>query len=112
MQVSVMLVKQKYACCTGTAPCRLGKSFGRQFVSVFLKGLEMKDRIDQQGVGKDEIKAMMAVLIGRRCRSVWKAGAALKLTCCAGNSLAGSTSAGSTSTVLAGQDCVQRSQTG
>jgi hypothetical protein len=29
---------------------------------------EMQGRIQQQLVGKDELKGMMAVLIGRRCR--------------------------------------------
>lgn len=69
-----------------------GVSTGLGNVDCNAMAAEMKDRIDQQVVGKDELKAMMVVLIGRRCRSVWKAGAAFGLqNCCRiDNFLAGS----------------------
>lgn len=46
----------------------LGVSTGLGAVDCPSWAAELKGRIEQQTVGKEELKTLMAVLIGRRCR--------------------------------------------
>ena len=45
-----------------------GVSTGLGAVDCTSLAAELKGRIEQQTIGKEELKTMMAVLIGRRCR--------------------------------------------